>query len=95
MRSPSQLARLAGASVIITSSSDIKLKTVVDHINSSQNFGGVAPIHTINYSKQPEWDQEVLRVTEGRGADFVLEVSPQTRCVSVRGGCSLSAFISG
>jgi NADPH:quinone reductase-like Zn-dependent oxidoreductase len=29
---------------------------------------------TINYRKQPEWDQEVRRLTNGKGVDHVIEV---------------------
>ncbi len=28
----------------------------------------------MNYPRQPEWDQEVLKLTEGRGVDCVVEV---------------------
>ena len=27
----------------------------------------------VNYSKTPEWDQEVLRITGGKGVDHVIE----------------------
>lgn len=30
-------------------------------------------MHTINYSKHPDW-HEVLRITDGRGVDRVVEV---------------------
>lgn len=59
-----QLAKAAGARVIITSSSDGKL-------DRARSLGADV---TINYSATPEWDREVLRVTDGRGADHVMEI---------------------
>jgi len=58
-----QLAKSSGAKVIVTSSSDKKLKAM-------KRFG--ADI-TINYKKNQEWGQEVLDATDGHGADIVLE----------------------
>lgn len=59
-----QFAKAAGARVIITSSDDAKLAR-------AKKLGAD---HGINYKTNPEWHQEVLRLTEGRGVDVVLEV---------------------
>lgn len=59
-------AKAAGATTIITSSSDEKLA----YIRST--FGAD---HTINYKTQPDWASEVQRITGGKGADHVIEVS--------------------
>ena len=59
-----QFARAAGARVITTSSSDEKLARAAKH--------GSAEL--INYKKHPDWDKEVLRVTNGKGVDAVVEV---------------------
>jgi NADPH:quinone reductase-like Zn-dependent oxidoreductase len=59
-----QFARAAGASVIITSSSDEKLKRAL-------SIGAAAGI---NYRTHPDWEKEVLRLTEGRGVDHIVEV---------------------
>jgi NADPH:quinone reductase-like Zn-dependent oxidoreductase len=59
-----QFARLAGARVLITSSSDEKLA-------HAKELGADA---CINYRTHPEWDREVLKLTEGRGVDQVLDV---------------------
>ncbi|RKT13675.1 NADPH:quinone reductase-like Zn-dependent oxidoreductase [Paraburkholderia sp. RAU2J] len=59
-----QLARAAGLRTIITSSSDEKLER-------AQKLGAD---ETINYRATPEWQNEVLRLTDGVGADIVLEV---------------------
>lgn len=57
-----QWAKMVGATVIITSSSDEKLAVM-------RKMG--ADI-TINYRSSPDWAQEVLKKTGGRGADIVL-----------------------
>lgn len=59
-----QLAKAAGLRAIITSSSDEKL-------NRARALGADG---TINYRTTPEWQDEALRLTEGRGVDLVVEV---------------------
>jgi len=59
-----QFAKLHGARVIITSSSDEKL----------ERARGLGADETINYKKNPEWEKEVLRLSGGKGVDIVLEV---------------------
>jgi NADPH:quinone reductase-like Zn-dependent oxidoreductase len=59
-----QLALAAGANVIATSSDDTKLARV-------QALGASG---LINYKTHPEWHGEVLRLTNGAGADCVVEV---------------------
>lgn len=61
---PDQLARAAGATVIATSSSDEKLAL-------SKELGAH---HTISYRHTPEWGEEALKISGGRGVDFVLDV---------------------
>lgn len=58
-----QLARALGAVPIITSSSDAKLVR-------AREYGAA---HTVNYTRQPEWQDEVIKLTGGRGVDHVLE----------------------
>ncbi len=59
-----QFAKMHGARVIITSSSEEKLARAK----------ALGADETINYKTTPEWDKEVLRLTGGQGADIVLEV---------------------
>ena len=59
-----QFARLAGARVIVTSSSDEKLAR-------AKSLGADG---CINYRAHPEWEREVLQLTEGRGVDHVVDV---------------------
>ncbi|KAH8800922.1 chaperonin 10-like protein [Xylogone sp. PMI_703] len=57
------LAVRAGATVVITSSSDEKLLRAKE----------LGATYTINYAKVPHWEQEVLSLTDGLGAHFVIE----------------------
>ena len=62
-----QLAKAAGLKAYITSSSDEKLARA-----KALGADGL-----INYVKTPEWQDEVMRLTGGRGVDMVLEVGGQ------------------
>jgi NADPH:quinone reductase-like Zn-dependent oxidoreductase len=69
-----QLARALGATVILTSSSDEKLKAGSD----------LGATHLINYRATPNWDTEVKRLTAGRGADLIVDLGgPATLAQSV------------
>ena len=59
-----QLAAAAGCRPIVLSSDDGKL----ERASLLGAAGG------INYRSTPDWPREVLKVTEGRGADLVIEV---------------------
>jgi NADPH:quinone reductase-like Zn-dependent oxidoreductase len=59
-----QIASAFGARVVITSSSDEKL----DRAKALGAYAG------INYARTPEWEKEVLKLTDMQGADHVLEV---------------------
>ncbi|KAF8548429.1 NAD(P)-binding protein [Imleria badia] len=59
-----QIALASGATVIVTSSSDAKLEI-------AKKLGAQ---HLINYKKNPNWEDEVLKITEGRGVDHIIEV---------------------
>jgi NADPH:quinone reductase-like Zn-dependent oxidoreductase len=59
-----QFAKMHGARVIVTSSSDQKLA-------KAKNLGAD---EIVNYTKTPDWDKEVLRLTSGIGVDHVVEV---------------------
>jgi NADPH:quinone reductase-like Zn-dependent oxidoreductase len=59
-----QFAKMAGARVILTSSSDEKLER-------GRQLGAD---DTINYRTHPEWSTEVRRLTDGHGADHIVEV---------------------
>lgn len=59
-----QFAKLHGARVVATSSNDEKLER-------AKELGASL---TINYRSVPDWDKEVLRVTNRTGVDHVVEV---------------------
>jgi NADPH:quinone reductase-like Zn-dependent oxidoreductase len=59
-----QFAKMAGAQVIITSSSDEKL----------QKAKTLGADHLINYKTSTDWEKIVLEITGGRGVDHVVEV---------------------
>lgn len=69
-----QIARMMGASVIATSSSDEKL----------ERLRKLGADHTINYRQTPDWGKRVLELTDGRGVDQVVEVGgPATLAQSI------------
>ncbi|MFC0252288.1 zinc-dependent alcohol dehydrogenase family protein [Massilia consociata] len=83
-----QIAKAAGLRTIITSSSDDKLQRARD----------LGAHHTINYQTVPEWHEEVLALTQGRGANVVLEVGGKgtvNRSVSAASMGGTIAIIGG
>ena len=76
-----QFAKALGATVIVTSSSDEKLAHAKE----------LGADHGINYHATPEWGTAVKELTDGRGADVVVEVGgtstlPQSFKAIRRGG---------
>ena len=59
-----QIAKLHGARVLVTSSSDEKL----------ERARALGADETINYRRTPEWESEAFRLTDKRGVDHVVEV---------------------
>jgi NADPH:quinone reductase-like Zn-dependent oxidoreductase len=59
-----QFARMYGARVIATSSSDAKFKRLKE----------LGATDVINYKTTPNWDERVLEVTGGLGVDHVVEI---------------------
>jgi NADPH:quinone reductase-like Zn-dependent oxidoreductase len=80
-----------GGRAIVLSSSDEKLARV-------QQLGAIG---TINYSRIPEWEHEVLAKTCGRGVDHVIEVvggenlNRSLRAVRVGGTISFIGLLAG
>lgn len=60
-----QLAAAHGARVIVVSGSDDKLVQAI----------ALGASHGINRSITPDWEQQVLQLTGGRGADHILEMA--------------------
>jgi len=86
-----QFARAAGARVITTSSSDEKLARAAKH--------GASEL--INYKTHPDWEKEVLRLTNGLGVDAVAEaggngtLAKSMACVGYGGKISLFGVLTG
>lgn len=59
-----QFAKLFGAEVIVTSSSDEKLDRAL----------AIGADHTINYRETPDWARRARELTGGRGVDHIVEV---------------------
>ena len=59
-----QIAKMMGAQVIATSSSDEKLQRLLD----------MGADEVINYRRDPQWGEIARRMTNGRGVDHVIEV---------------------
>ena len=86
-----QLARAAGARVIVTSSSDEKL-------SRARELGAWA---TVNYRTTPDWEREVWALTEKRGVEHVVEVGgsgtldKSIACVAAGGHIALIGVLTG
>lgn len=85
------LAKAAGASVIITSSSEEKLEMAK---KLGADYG-------INYRKSPEWQQEVMRITQGEGVDIIFEnggaqtLRKSFDCIKFGGMIACIGYLSG
>jgi NADPH:quinone reductase-like Zn-dependent oxidoreductase len=86
-----QFAKLAGARVVITSSAD-------DKLSRAKNLGADL---TINYEQTPEVEREVKRLTNGKGADLVVEtvggsnLARSLKSLRPEGHISIVGFLAG
>lgn len=86
-----QFAKLSGAQVIITSSSDEKLERAK---SLGADFG-------INYSTTPDWDKQAKQLTGGMGVDHIIEVggagtfANSLRSIKIGGHIGLIGNLSG
>jgi len=86
-----QFAKLSGARVIITSSSDEKLERAKE---LGADFG-------INYSTTPDWDKQAKLLTDGMGVDHIIEVggagtfANSLRAIKIGGHIGLIGNLSG
>lgn len=61
--------------MIVTSSSDEKLKAARRHLDPLVKPNvGTAVIQTINYRTHPDWEKEVEKLAPGGKCDFVIEI---------------------
>ncbi|MCW9032797.1 MAG: NAD(P)-dependent alcohol dehydrogenase [Rhodospirillales bacterium] len=86
-----QIAKMHGVRTIITSSSDEKL----------ERAKALGADEVINYRTNPDWDKAVKKMTNGVGADHIIEVGgaetlgKAVRAVRVGGTVSLIGVLSG
>jgi len=84
-----QIAKLFGAQAIITSSSNEKL-------GRAKSLGAT---HTINYQETPTWETKARELTQGEGADYVVEVAGKLaqslRAVKAGGSIFLIGAVGG
>jgi NADPH:quinone reductase-like Zn-dependent oxidoreductase len=84
-------AKMQGAFVIVTSSSDEKLAR-------ARSFGADLGI---NYKKEPEWSRAVRKALNGRGADLVVELGgaetldQSLRAIRTSGTLAMIGVLSG
>ncbi|OBT74003.1 hypothetical protein VF21_05976 [Pseudogymnoascus sp. 05NY08] len=84
----------AGIRPIITSSSDQKL-------DLAKAVGGPDSVDTINYRTHPKWEEEVHRITNGRGVDVIIDnvgptaIAQSLTSLAQRGTVSLVGFLGG
>ncbi|KZO99189.1 NAD-P-binding protein [Calocera viscosa TUFC12733] len=85
-----QIAAASGAKVIVTSSSDAKLEL-------AKKLGAH---ECINYKTHPDWEKEVLRLTQNEGVDYILEVggagtlAKSFACIKYSGIISSIGFVA-
>lgn len=86
-----QIAKATGATTILTSSSDEKLAR-------GRELGAN---HTINYRTNPDWQDKVMEITGGNGADIIFEVGgaktlrKSFKCVSFGGVINSIGYVTG
>jgi NADPH:quinone reductase-like Zn-dependent oxidoreductase len=86
-----QFAARLGARVIVLSSSQAKL----------ERAQALARCEGVNYREHPQWDQEVRRLTAGRGADLIIDavggsgLAPALRAAAFGGRIAMIGIIGG
>ena len=86
-----QFAHAAGLRTLITSSSDEKL----------ERARGLGADHLVNYKTTPDWSKAVRDATDGRGADFIMEVGgggtiqQSMRAVKIGGHIAIIGVVAG
>jgi NADPH:quinone reductase-like Zn-dependent oxidoreductase len=84
-------AKMLGATVILTSSSNEKLE-------HGRQLGAD---HLVNYRAEPDWDRKVTEITGGRGADLIVDVGgadtfPRAvKAAKIDGHISIIGVLSG
>lgn len=86
-----QFAKAYGARAIVTTSSEEK----------AARCRSLGADEVVNYNEHPQWAEEVLRLTDGRGADFILETGGKTtmpqsiQAAAIDSSILIIGFLSG
>ncbi|KAJ7672481.1 NAD-P-binding protein [Mycena polygramma] len=78
-----QFALAACATAIVTSSSNDKLEV-------AKKLGAA---HAINYITTPNWEEEVLKMTDGKGADFVIDIGGASTLMQSIKACKFGGWV--
>lgn len=87
-----QIAKAAGATTIVTSSSDEKLRRAKEELGAD---------YAINYKTTENWEEKVMEITDNKGADVILETGgagtlyKALDCVAFGGLISCIGYTSG
>jgi NADPH:quinone reductase-like Zn-dependent oxidoreductase len=79
-----QFAKMAGAVVYATSSSEAKL----------ERLKTLGADHVLNYRETPEWGAKVMEMTGGRGVDHVIEVGGPNTLEQSMTACRAGAHLA-
>jgi NADPH:quinone reductase-like Zn-dependent oxidoreductase len=86
-----QIARTFNAKVLAITSSDAK----------AEQLKAMGASEVVNYREVPDWDREILRLTDGRGVDKVVEIgggatlARSAAATRIGGEIGLVGFVSG
>ena len=86
-----QLAKASGLTTIVTSSSDAKL----------ERAKALGADYTINYRSHPNWHEEAMELTNGKGVDIIFEqggpatLAKSFACIKWGGCISCIGYLSG
>lgn len=86
-----QIAKASGASAIVLSSSDEKLRRATE----------LGADHTINYRACPNWSERVMEITGDHGADIIFElggaktITQSFKCIAFGGVIAAIGYLGG
>jgi NADPH:quinone reductase-like Zn-dependent oxidoreductase len=86
-----QIARMFGARVLAITSSDEK----------AEKLKALGAESVVNYNRFPDWEREILALTDGRGVDKVIDVAGEKTIVKsaasakIRGEIVMAGAVSG
>lgn len=79
-----QVARMFGARVLAITSTDEKAETL-------KTLGAES---VVNYSTFPDWDREILELTNGKGVDKVVDIAGEKTIVKSAASCRIGGEIA-